>query len=111
MKAENDPVNFEVVRDGGQVRAALGSKLTAVEVPGLQAALKQEIAAGVRQIIFDLADTASLDSVGIGLLIAANNSMAALQGAVRLFNVSPDIMKLLQTMRLVDRLHAMAAQG
>lgn len=98
--------DFEISRDGGQARVTLREKLTAAEIPALQPALKQEIAAGVCRIIFDLARTTSLDSTGIGLLIAANNSLQAVQGEIRLVNVSSDILKLLQSMRLADRLHA-----
>jgi anti-anti-sigma factor len=97
---------FEISRDGGRARVTLLENLTATEVPELQPALKQDLAAGVREIVFDLARTVSLDSTGIGLLIAANNSLAPMQGAIRLINVSPDILKLLQSMRLVNRLHA-----
>jgi anti-anti-sigma factor len=100
---------FEITRDGGQARVTMGARLTAAEVTELQPALKQEIVAGVREIVFDLAETASLDSTGIGLLIAANNSLTPMQGAIRLINLSPDLVKLLQSMRLVDRLHATAA--
>ena len=103
-------MDFEITRDNGQARVMLREKLTAAEVPALQLALKQEIGAGVRELVFDLAWTESLDSTGIGLLIAANNSLLAVQGAIRLINVSPDILKLLRSMRLVDRLHVMSAE-
>jgi anti-sigma B factor antagonist len=102
-------MGFEITRDGGQARVTLGAKLTAAEVTELQPVLKQEIVAGVREIVFDLAETTALDSTGIGLLIAANNSLAPVQGAIRLINLTPDLVKLLQSMRLVDRLHATAA--
>ena len=102
-------MGFEITRDGGQARVTLGAKLTAAEVTELQPVLKQEIVAGVREIVFDLAETTALDSTGIGLLIAANNSLAPVQGAIRLINLTPDLVKLLQSMRLVERLHATAA--
>ncbi|MDX9896623.1 MAG: STAS domain-containing protein [Geoalkalibacter sp.] len=100
--------DFEITRSGGQTRVTVRGKLTVTEIPVLQPALKQEISAGVREMIFDLTQMSSLDSSGIGLLIAANNSLATVQGTLRLVNVSPDILKLLQSMRLVDRLHATA---
>ena len=109
MKGEKGMAFFKIVRKGGKVLVTLQTKLTAKEVPKLQPALKKEIADGGREIVFDLASTTTLDSTGIGLLIAANNSLAPLQGAIRLINVSSDILKLLQSMRLVDRLHATAA--
>ena len=99
----------QITRTGTAARIALQEQLTAVEAPALQAALKQEIAQGVKEIEFDLAKTRSLDSTGIGLLIAASNSLTALQGSVRLTQVAPSLLKLLQGMRLVERLHAVAA--
>lgn len=97
-----------IVRNGKQARVTLGEQLIAADVPAFQSALKQEIGAGVREIVFDMARTVSVDSTGIGLLIAANNSLTSAQGAIRLVNVSSDILKLLRSMRLVDRLHASA---
>jgi serine/threonine-protein kinase RsbW len=106
LKGENDMTDFEIIRDGCSTRLKFGEKLTAAEVPALRPALKEEIGAGVRDIVFDLSQTVNLDSTGIGLLIATNNSLAAANGSIRLINVSLDIFKLLQSMRLVGRLHA-----
>ncbi len=100
--------DFGIKRDGCEALVALGAKLTAVEVPSLQNLLREELAAGVTIIVFNLADTATLDSTGIGLLVAANNSLGPMAGSIRMTNVCVDIMKLLQSMRLVDRLHASA---
>lgn len=100
---------FEIVRDGTQAMVALRDKLTAADVSELQPALKDEIAAGVREIVLDLAQTVSIDSMGIGLLIATNNSLGAVQGQIRMLNVSPDIFALLRSMRLIDRLQVTAA--
>ena len=101
--------DFSITRTGATARIALPEQLTAVEAPALQAALKQEIAQGMREIEFDMANTKSLDSTGIGLLIAASNSLTAQQGTVRLTQVAPPLMKLLQSMRLIERLHAVSA--
>jgi serine/threonine-protein kinase RsbW len=109
-KQQEDLQGFEIIRDGQSTVVKLQKKLTAVEVPAIQPALKQELEAQVQEIVFDLEDTETLDSTGIGLLIAASNSLTARQGSVRLINVSLDILKLLQSMRLVERLHATAAE-
>ena len=79
--------------------------LTAVLVPDLQAGLKQVLQKGVRNLVFDLTSTRMLDSSGMGLLIAAANSLAAIGGKVSVTNVSPDIFRLLQSMRLTFRLN------
>ena len=79
--------------------------LIASDVPDLQAALKQQLQRGVDEIVFDLAATVMLDSSGIGLLIATCNTMTRQQGRIRVINVSPDILQLLQSMRLTGRLN------
>lgn len=98
--------NFEVVVEGPQCRIVAGERLTATEVPTLQDVLKQQIAAGATELVFDFDAVKSLDSTGIGLLVAASNSMAGGKGVVRLVNASSDIMKLLRSIRLVERLNA-----
>ena len=51
-----------------------------------------------------------LDSSGIGLLIAAHNSLARKEGRVRVVNASADVFRLLQSMRLVGRLNVQARE-
>ena len=79
--------------------------LTAVLVPELQSGLKEMLKSGTSELVFDLASTAMLDSSGIGLLIAAANSLSRSGGRVEVINVSPDILRLLQSMRLTGRLN------
>ena len=94
---------FEQKDQQGSVR--LTGNLTAVLVPGLQAGLKEMLNKGARELVFDLASTAMLDSSGMGLLIATANSLAPNGGKVRVTNVCPDIFRLLQSMRLTTRLN------
>lgn len=82
----------------------LEGDLTAITVPGLQADLKEVLKKGASELVFDLSNTAMLDSSGMGLLIAAANSLASQGGQVRVTNVAPDIFRLLQSMRLAARL-------
>jgi anti-anti-sigma factor len=90
---------------GQHCRVVLAGNLTASNVASIQAALKAQVELGVKEIEFDLHKTQVLDSSGIGLLIATHNSLARNQGNVRISNVSGDVLQLLQTMRLVNRLH------
>lgn len=101
---------YVLERNGTHVQVTLGDKLTAVEVPAIQTALKNEIDTGANEFTFNLTATLALDSCGIGLLIAAKNSLARVNGALRVSNVSPDIFKLLQSMRLVDRMMVTSAE-
>lgn len=79
--------------------------LTALLVPDLQAGLKEMLNNGTRDLVFDLTCTTMLDSSGMGLLIAAANSLSPKGGKVQVTNVCPDIFRLLQSMRLTGRLN------
>jgi anti-anti-sigma factor len=48
----------------------------------------------------DLEEVKMIDSSGLGVLIAAHNSLQKLGARLELLNVSDDIRKLLQNMRL-----------
>ena len=96
---------FTIEQDANQCRVALADELTASTVPDLQAALKTEVEHGAMTVVFDLARTVMLDSSGIGLMIATCNSLARKQGLVRVQNAAPEILQLLQSMRLVSRLN------
>lgn len=92
-------------------RLAVNGGLTVVLVPELQQALKAEVEKGTQQIIFDLAETRMVDSSGIGLLIAASNSLAQKNGKLSVINTAPEIMRLMRSMRLVGRLNIRGRAG
>lgn len=96
--------DYTLERNARRCRIVLAGDFTATLIPSLQAALKEQLAQGLDELVFDLANTAMLDSSGIGLLIAAYNSLGRQQGRVRVQNASSDILQLLQTMRLTTRL-------
>jgi anti-anti-sigma factor len=95
----------------GQCSVVLRGDLTASLIPDLQAALKKNLEQGATEVVFDLGKTVMLDSSGIGLLIAACNSLGQKKGQIRVLNVSPDILRLLQSMRLVSRLNVSGREG
>lgn len=96
---------YVLKQDDGQGSVTLQGDLTAIVVPDLQADLKDMLNKGARQLEFDLSNTAMLDSSGMGLLIAAANSVVSQGGNIRVTNVAPDIFRLLQSMRLTTRLN------
>jgi len=98
--------DYTLERQDKRTVVSLTANLTASLVPGLQAALRDALAAGETEVVFDLGNTIMLDSSGIGLLIATSNTLARQKGRIRVVNVSPDILQLLQSMRLTNRLNA-----
>jgi anti-anti-sigma factor len=99
---------FVIEQKEEQGSVKLTGDLTAILVPELKTGLRETLGRGARELVFDLARTAMLDSSGIGLLIATANSVAQTGGRVRVTNVSPDIFRLLQSMRLTARLNVTA---
>ncbi len=97
---------FRIDQSASGSVVTLSGDLTALLVPTIQAAVKDEIARGAREVVFDLRNTEVLDSSGIGLLIATSNSLAKVSGTVRTVQASANILQLLQSMRLTGRLQA-----
>ncbi len=95
----------------GGCRLAINGGLTVVLVPELQQALKAEVESGAEQITFDLAETRMVDSSGIGLLIAASNSLSQKSGKLSVVNAAPEIFRLMRSMRLVSRLNVSGRPG
>jgi anti-sigma B factor antagonist len=97
--------DFTIEQRNDQLQITLTGDLTAAVAPGLQKSAREALQPGVNEVVIDLRHTVMLDSSGIGLLIATRNSMSQRQGRLRVINASPDIMQLLQSMRLVNRLN------
>lgn len=97
---------FRIEQSASASVVTLAGDLTAPLVPPIQAAVKDELSKGAREVVFDLRHTEVLDSSGIGLLIATSNSLAKVSGVVRTVNTSANILQLLQSMRLTGRLNA-----
>jgi anti-anti-sigma factor len=74
--------------------------LVAARLPPLRSRLRQLAAEGVCHLTVDLSGTQMVDSAGIGLLIAAHNSMKRAGGELKVVHASPDIVSLFRTMRI-----------
>ncbi|WP_410759743.1 STAS domain-containing protein [Halochromatium sp.] len=103
--------NIQLVQESTSIWAIVKDDLTATTVPALQDALKTALNKDAHDIVFDFQQLRSIDSSGIGLLLAAKNSMVTRQGSLRLINVPADIFSLFETMRLVDSLNAELASN
>lgn len=90
----------EITRDGEKVLVRPDHDITASTVEGLQQELMGLIAGGAREVVLNLTDIEMIDSMGMGLLVAAHNSLSEVGGGLSLTNVSKDIFGLLNTMRL-----------
>lgn len=90
------------VDNKGTIRPA--ADVVAGSVAELRAQLRTMIADGVRELTVDLSNVAMIDSAGIGLLVAAHNSLSQVGGRLGIVRASPEILDLLRTMRIHQHL-------
>jgi anti-anti-sigma factor len=74
--------------------------VVASSVGDLRDLMREMIAGGVDDMVVDLANTRMVDSRGIGLLIAAHNSLRKVGGRLAVTHASKEILDLFRTMRI-----------
>jgi len=77
--------------------------LTSATVEQVRGSLKGLLQGGAKELTIDLAGVQMVDSMGIGLLIQANNSLVMAGGGLVVKNASADLMDLFRSMRLDKR--------
>jgi anti-sigma B factor antagonist len=85
--------NRAVVQPGGDM-------IVAATIPELRARMRDIVDQGVRDLTIDLAGVRMVDSSGIGLLIAAYNSLRKVGGRIALIHASNDVLELFRSMRM-----------
>jgi len=93
-------MNFEIRREGETAVVAVHGDIVATSVPELRPALRDLVRSGARDIVVDLAQTAMIDSTGLGLLLSAFNSLSKVQGKFQVVHASDEIRELFRTMRI-----------
>ena len=89
-----------IVRDGSRGILKLESNLVASAVEDLRILVKSNIKEGLVELTIDLDGISVVDSMGIGFLISAHNSLLKLGGKIEVQNVGGEIMDLFKSMRL-----------
>lgn len=89
-----------VVRDGSQGILKLESSLVASVVYDLRELVNNNIKDGLIELTIDLKGISVVDSMGIGFLVSAHNSLLKLDGRLEVINVIGEIMDLFKSMRL-----------
>lgn len=74
--------------------------LVAAKLPALRSRLTEMVALGVRHLTLDLAGVRAVDSMGIGLLVSAHNSLKKEGGELTVIHASNDILDLFRAMRI-----------
>ena len=89
-----------VIEESSRVSIRPDGDVVAASVPALRSAMRDAVAKGARELIVDLANVQMVDSMGIGLLISAHNSLHKQGGRLQVIHASREILDLFRTMRI-----------
>jgi anti-anti-sigma factor len=74
--------------------------IVAASVPELRSRMRGAIAGGAHKLTIDLRNVEMIDSVGLGMLIAAHNSLTRVGGELSAVNASEELIDLFVAMRI-----------
>jgi anti-anti-sigma factor len=77
-----------------------GDTIVAATIPELRQQMRGVLDQGVRDLTIDLSAVRMVDSSGLGLLIAAHNSLRKMGGQLAVIHASEDLLALFQSMRM-----------
>ena len=100
----------EIVTSGDQTTVKPGEDVVASMAEAFKGELLSAVNSSQGNLIIDLAGVNMVDSVGIGVIIAAHNSLHQANRQLKVVNVAQDILGLFSTMRLNRRFTVEAAQ-
>jgi anti-anti-sigma factor len=80
-----------------------GDAIVAATVPALRVEMRDVLDQGVNDLVIDLTDVRMVDSSGLGLLIAAHNSLRKAGGTLAVIHASADLLELFRSMRMHQR--------
>ena len=90
----------DIVQDGSKTVIAITDDLVGSRIETVRNQLTNMLEHGVSALEIDMTGVQTVDSLGMGLLVATHNSLKAKQGQLSLINVDPKIYEVLTIMRL-----------
>lgn len=100
IEQENSMTGPIAIREENRALIRPAGDIIASSVGELRAVMRGMIAQGVQDLVVDLVNARMVDSRGIGLLIAAHNSVRQHGGHISVIHASKEILDLFRTMRI-----------
>jgi anti-anti-sigma factor len=94
----------EIIREENKITIRPNDNIVASISHEFREELLSLIEEGDKGLIVDMKDVLIIDSVGIGILVAAHNSLSKYGEKLTVINLSEDIYQLFKTMRLDQHL-------
>jgi anti-anti-sigma factor len=92
-----------IIHEDGKAVLRPAGDVVAATVPELRTAMKEAVGTGAQHMVVDLSNTRMVDSSGLGLLIAAHNSLQKTGARLSVIHATADILQLFRTMRIHQR--------
>jgi anti-anti-sigma factor len=92
--------NTLITRQGDEALLRPAGDVVAVTVSELRASLREVLGQGARDLVIDLENVQMIDSMGIGLLISAHNSVRKVGGRLSVIHATAEILELFRAMRI-----------
>ena len=77
-----------------------GKAITAAKANEIKKKLAKVPEQKIQNLVLDFATVEAMDIVGLGIILAAHNTMKSIEGNLELINVSKEFSTLFETMRL-----------
>jgi anti-anti-sigma factor len=94
---------LEIKKHDGSATIRPMKNIVSSSIPAMRTEIKTLIDEGIKDIVIDLGTVEIVDSMGIGLLISAHNSLTKMSGKMAVINASKDVLSLFKAMRLDQR--------
>ncbi len=89
-----------ITREANKALVQPEGDVVAASVSELRSAMREVISCGVRELTMDLACVQMIDSCGLGVVVAAHNSLVKVGGRLSVVHASKDILALFKAMRM-----------
>jgi anti-anti-sigma factor len=97
--------------DAGVAVIQPSGDIVAASVPELRSRMRNAIAGGAHRLTIDLTNVEMIDSVGLGMLIAAHNSLTRVGGELSVINASQELVDLFVAMRIHQHFRVSGVEG
>ncbi len=86
-----------------------GKSITAAKANDIKKKLNKVPEQKIKKLVLDFAKVEVMDAVGLGLILAAHNTMKNIEGSLELINVSEDFSTFFKTMHLEEQFNIQTA--
>ena len=97
-------MNVFFEREGAVLKVVLEGRLDTTTAPMLEPQLQKELTEDVKELIFDFEKLEYMSSVGIRVIMSADEIMTEQEGEMKLVHVNEEIMDIFDMTGLVDLL-------